>query len=47
MLAAMVRKFGRIEDIALEKVIDAMALLRDRKVMGKVVLTMGESSGDK
>jgi NADPH2:quinone reductase len=28
--------------LPLAQVIDAMALLRDRKVMGKVVLTMGE-----
>jgi NADPH2:quinone reductase len=68
MLAAIVRKFGRIEDIALERVPDPAAgpgqvvvevaaagvnvpdrraLLQERRIMGKVVLTMGAWSAGK
>jgi hypothetical protein len=42
----MLRKFGRIENIAPDQVIDATAELRNRKVMGKLESRMGEASGE-
>lgn len=47
MLAVTVRRFGRIENVAQEQVIGAMAQPRGRKILGKAVMTMGESSGDR